>query len=575
MKEVMHVILPLPAQPDPVSAAITADPVPSTPPDGAAFAAVFAQAWQPVLTHAGTAVPVDPGELPEVPEAPGVDAPAGQTVADLSATVGTTAPAWPLLPAIALPGAPVESTAAPRCRPSLLPQETQTPVAVILSPSELPLLRRSPTTSVDPHVPFSGTSGAESVLPSSPPGPSLTGMAFPAICGTLSPLSPDTGSRTADLLQTAGAPLTDTHPASGPVLPQPDAPLAVQELRVAESASPVPSIPEYGFLPLQPRQSDPTSHATPAPLDGPSYIVPAPGSVLRNLRGTFNIAHTAGTREATPPAPESVLKEARFPIAADNVEQSLPEWQSDETVKSTPAAQVAGSVRAPEPAETGQVTPGEIAELLHTPEPDRPAGADRSGRVPAGDAVEPGELPATGLALPSSGPQKVDSHSGLLHVTRPVSPTVARQEVIAQVTRHLESVHLAGLRGGITVQLQPESLGTLQINVTHLGEEIIARITAETASAQQAIESGKEYLRAALEQRGLRLAALDVSVGQQGLPGDSSHFAGQFAAHRERFPATTLSSVQFSNGPAGEPSAVAGVPSLEAPHMPTRLDFRV
>ncbi|MCS6776800.1 MAG: flagellar hook-length control protein FliK [Chloroherpetonaceae bacterium] len=180
-----------------------------------------------------------------------------------------------------------------------------------------------------------------------------------------------------------------------------------------------------------------------------------------------------------------------------------------------------------------------------------------------------------GPTLPSSSSQKAENHSGLLHTTRPSATTVERMEVIAQVTRHLQSVHLAGLRGGILVQLQPESLGTLQIRVTSLGEEIIARITAETASAQQAIESGREQLRAALEQRGLRLTTLDVNVGQQGPHREGFHFAGQFASPQERPSAATLSSVHFPDEPASEISAAVSASAVEALRTLTRLDFRV
>lgn len=71
-------------------------------------------------------------------------------------------------------------------------------------------------------------------------------------------------------------------------------------------------------------------------------------------------------------------------------------------------------------------------------------------------------------------------------------------------------------RSQVTVQLQPESLGKVTIEVERTGEGAVARIVASTAEAQRAIAGNIEAVRGALAAIGVEVGRVEVSGPRTG-----------------------------------------------------------
>ena len=86
----------------------------------------------------------------------------------------------------------------------------------------------------------------------------------------------------------------------------------------------------------------------------------------------------------------------------------------------------------------------------------------------------------------------------------------------------IESLHgtiqLAARQGlsQARISLQPEELGEIRINLTQTAQGLLARVTAETPVAAQALAAAHAQLRQSLSSLGINLARL--SVGRHGHP---------------------------------------------------------
>lgn len=94
--------------------------------------------------------------------------------------------------------------------------------------------------------------------------------------------------------------------------------------------------------------------------------------------------------------------------------------------------------------------------------------------------------------------------------------------MVQQVARHLEEmVHTRAQ--SLTLQLHPEELGQLRITVTLREGSIHTYIVADSSSVRQILESNLSQLHHALQQRGLQLGALQVSVQGDGRQSLTQH----------------------------------------------------
>ena len=169
--------------------------------------------------------------------------------------------------------------------------------------------------------------------------------------------------------------------------------------------------------------------------------------------------------------------------------------------------------------------------------------------------------------------------SGAASASNAPNAPIDRSKLLEQVTRHLETLRFADECGEVAFHLNPDHLGSLRISIAAHADGVIARVVAEHAGVRQALESGAGHLRAALEERGLKLNALDVTTGQ-GTAGDGRG-AGNASQQQQR---ETQQNRAVFGPPDARSSRIASVSETTAPTLPVaavtrnrsplRLDYR-
>ena len=87
----------------------------------------------------------------------------------------------------------------------------------------------------------------------------------------------------------------------------------------------------------------------------------------------------------------------------------------------------------------------------------------------------------------------------------------ARQQMIEEIQSHRQLARGSGSRE-VTIRLRPEYLGRLIVRVINRNEEIAVQIRATTAEAQNLLVSELADLSVTLQEQGIRLGNLDISV---------------------------------------------------------------
>lgn len=107
--------------------------------------------------------------------------------------------------------------------------------------------------------------------------------------------------------------------------------------------------------------------------------------------------------------------------------------------------------------------------------------------------------------------------------------TVDSKQIIQQVVEQIH-VELNQNSSSMELQLYPEHLGKIQIQVISKDGVMTARIAAETEAARQAIEGGLSNLKEAMEQQNLKVDAIEVMVSTTGFGNHpEDHNTGQQA----------------------------------------------
>lgn len=89
--------------------------------------------------------------------------------------------------------------------------------------------------------------------------------------------------------------------------------------------------------------------------------------------------------------------------------------------------------------------------------------------------------------------------------------TVNQSEIISQIEEHMR----LQLKNGITelqMQLNPETLGTVNLTLSTRENGVTAQLTAQNESVKQALESQIVVLKENLEQQGVKVEAVEVTV---------------------------------------------------------------
>lgn len=97
-------------------------------------------------------------------------------------------------------------------------------------------------------------------------------------------------------------------------------------------------------------------------------------------------------------------------------------------------------------------------------------------------------------------------------VTASYTSVLEQQDIVRQVVEQIR-VWNAGENSRMQVQLYPEHLGRIEIQVMLRNGTMTAQITAETEMAKAAIESQLQALKESFEQKNMQVNAIEVNVG--------------------------------------------------------------
>jgi len=95
-------------------------------------------------------------------------------------------------------------------------------------------------------------------------------------------------------------------------------------------------------------------------------------------------------------------------------------------------------------------------------------------------------------------------------------PETSASEWVRQLTEKMETLSKQQEQGRVTLQLEPEHLGRLRVTVSLREGAIHTHIVADNHTVRQMLENNSSLLQQALQQRGLQLGALQVSVQGDG-----------------------------------------------------------
>jgi flagellar hook-length control protein FliK len=142
-----------------------------------------------------------------------------------------------------------------------------------------------------------------------------------------------------------------------------------------------------------------------------------------------------------------------------------------------------------------------------------PAPGAESPQVSPEGATAPGEpvaeeLPALVAALGAGEGAGAEGGAPLLGYG------VGLQQAIETVNASIELAARSGLAQA-RIALEPEELGEIRIHLTQTSSGLLARVTAETPAAAQALAAGHVELRESLSSAGLSLARLQIGHGEQ------------------------------------------------------------
>lgn len=139
-----------------------------------------------------------------------------------------------------------------------------------------------------------------------------------------------------------------------------------------------------------------------------------------------------------------------------------------------------------------------------------------------------GDKGATGIQFISAPLQKQPAESGMAReVAAKGTPVVNKNEVMAQIIDHAK-VMVSNGHSEMEVNLKPDHLGKLQLKIAVENQTITAKFTAESQQVKQILESNMDDLRRHLQETGIQVDSLMVSVGNSS-SGNEQFARGSFS----------------------------------------------
>lgn len=286
--------------------------------------------------------------------------------------------------------------------------------------------------------------------------------------------------------------------------------------RLSQEESSTPPIRQQ----LEPRSPGRSQETSPSP---------APRDASASPAGTAEKASTG--RSIAPSVPSA----SSAPPSGITVAPVLP---ADGNLVASPVSFIVASPQ-------GLETPPELAGL-NVPSPDAPALAGNVAAAPLSPAmpVPPAmpALPAGDASVSAPTPAAADSQSPAVTASGPQAGPAAPVLRSAQpagplapssVERVAAAVKAQASMGGgrIKILLHPPHLGPLRIEVAVRDGVVFARMETDSQSARHSLQQHANDLRQSLEDQGLTLGRMSVSVSQ----GDGNGSEALFASGPGRF----------------------------------------
>ena len=282
----------------------------------------------------------------------------------------------------------------------------------------------------------------------------------------------------------------------------------------------------------------PPDEATPPPVPaGPAAAPTGPAEASKA---------TAGSREST-------AGSRAGHGGADAPEQS--------SAGSGPSGRVrgddAGGVSGRPTAASSTATAGQDGALAQITDPRSPA------------RTAPGGAPAPGASASEAAPVQsvLGSPAPGATAAAPVGTAAPAPSASGvQMQDMIESIHatiqLAAGQGAsqARISLEPAELGEIRIHLTQTGDGLLARVTADTPAAAQALAAGRGELHEALSSLGTTLLRLDI--GSSGLPEGRAERQAPTPQRSSRRSATTDDEESIDAAQAPVPSGTGPTQAL-------------
>jgi flagellar hook-length control protein FliK len=115
--------------------------------------------------------------------------------------------------------------------------------------------------------------------------------------------------------------------------------------------------------------------------------------------------------------------------------------------------------------------------------------------------------------LNSISSKSVDSTSAAESHSSQSAQKSVENDVIRQIVQRM-TLRSSGDQSRMTIQLKPEFLGQLKLDISTENHHVVVKMTAESAVVKEMIEHNIGVLRTELQQHGLNIDKFDVYVGQ-------------------------------------------------------------
>jgi len=276
--------------------------------------------------------------------------------------------------------------------------------------------------------------------------------------------------------------------------------------RAAAGHGPAPDTRPQAGLEQAPAEQGRQGDAPPAPPAG------------AKVADTIAAAAPSAPATTAPPAPAAGLPAG--PAPRPPVPPAPAATVERDTARTAPRAAAPPRAAAAPPAPTSSV---------------RHAGAQPAGEAQSAVAAVAGARAGTGAGQggaeqqASPGAPVLQTHAAGSSSAVAAAPGVEMHDMIEAIRANIQIASRQGVSQA-RIQLHPQELGEIRIHLTQSTDGLVARVTADTPAAAQALTQGRGELHQALSSLGLTHLSLDLGSSGQYAAGSGQQSAQNAAA---------------------------------------------